>query len=100
MLISSHPEASVTIDGHKVPCKELVIDLSPYHEGEFVFRKFKSSVILVYRDLSYPYTKRMVKRFTEWFDIEEVMELQFRKINFRYTEQDLKEIAKQFKNLK
>ena len=100
MLISQYLNASVTIDGHKVPCKELVIDLSPYHEGEFEFRKFRSSVILVYRDLSYPYTKKMVKRWTEWFDIEEVMGLQFMGIGYKYTEKEMQDIVQKYKTLK
>ena len=92
MWIDSYPNASVTIEGRKVPCRELRIDLEPYHTGELIFRKFKKSVMLYHHDTSYPRTHYRVNRWTEKFNVREVMKEVLKRINYPYTEENLNEI--------
>lgn len=99
MWISSYPNASVNIEGRKVPCRELRIDLDPYHTGELIFRKFQKSVMLYHHDNGYPHARYRVNRWTEKFNVREVMKEVLKKIGYPYTEENLNEIETLYNKL-
>ena len=99
MWIEAIQDAHVMIEDRKVPCRELRIDLEPYHSGELIFRKFKNSVMLYLHDNSYPHRHYRVNRWTEKFNVYVVIKDVLDKLKIGYTEENLQEIETLYNKL-